>query len=72
MLGGAAVNLDRRCRRALPGLQCAYRVDLSDIHDAAQALESLAASLSDLPVTTYHHLLSSKHDVSGSFQATRK
>lgn len=52
--------------RALPGLQRAYGIDLGDIHDAAQALEGLAASLSDLPVAAYYNLLAAEHDVGGS------
>lgn len=65
-----AVEINSSCKGALPSLQSAYRIDLGDIYDAAQALESLTTSFSNLPVTAYHNLLPSEHDVGGSFQTT--
>lgn len=64
----AEIKLKRACGRVLPGLQGAYGIDLGDVHDAAQALEGLTASLADLPVAAYYNLFAPEHDVGGPFQ----
>ena len=52
-----------------PCLQGADRIDLSDIHHTAQALQGLAAALAHLAVPTHHDLLATEHHVCGTLQA---
>ena len=58
--------------RNVPGLEGADGVNLGHVDDAAEALERLAAALSDLAVPADDGLLAAEHDVRGPLQTVDK
>ena len=54
--------------RNVPGLEGADGVNLGHVDDTAEALQRLAAALSDLAIAAHDGLLAAEHDVRGPLQ----